>query len=164
MTYKTLSGYAVGLCILSTICLSLAYAAKSDTQTADLEALHSIEASWRRDVAAKDIDKIVSYYADDATLMLQGMPAAHGKVAIRAIADVLFADPNIAMDWTATSTVVSKSGDLAYIKGVATMTVTDPKTKSPVTSRYKYLTLYKKQIDGHWKAVEDISNTDAPPQ
>jgi ketosteroid isomerase-like protein len=75
-----------------------------------------------------------------------------------------FSDPNMAMDWTATATVVSKSGDLGYIKGVATMTSTDPKTKVPTTSHYKYLTVYKKQADGAWKAIEDISNTDASPQ
>ena len=164
MNYRKSSGYALGLCVLAVSCLSLSYAAQSNTQTADVEALHAVEASWHRDVAAKDVDKIVSYYADDATLMLQGMPAVHGKAAIRATAAALFSDPNIAMDWTATSTVVSKSGDLGYIKGVATMTLTDPKTKSPVTNQYKYLTVYKKQADGRWKAIEDISNTDASPQ
>lgn len=164
MTYRKPSGYAVGLCVLVIVCLSLVNFAKSDTQATDIAALQSLEASWRRDVSAKDIDKIVGYYADDATLMLQGMPAVRGKAAIRATARALFSDPNMAMDWTATATVVSKSGDLGYIKGVATMTSTDPKTKVPTTSHYKYLTVYKKQADGAWKAIEDISNTDASPQ
>jgi hypothetical protein len=42
------------------------------------------------------------------------------------------------------------------------MTMTNPKTKKPVTEKGKYVTVYKKQADGTWKAIEDINNADAP--
>jgi ketosteroid isomerase-like protein len=53
---------------------------------------------------------------------------------------------------------VAKSGDLGYTQGTYTMTTTDPKTKKPVTDKGKC----KKQADGTWKAVADMSSSDTP--
>jgi ketosteroid isomerase-like protein len=36
------------------------------------------------------------------------------------------------------------------------MTMTDPATKKPATSKGSYLTVWQKQTDGAWKAVEDF--------
>jgi ketosteroid isomerase-like protein len=41
------------------------------------------------------------------------------------------------------------------------MTMNDAKGK-PITSRGKYATMWKKQADGNWRAVVDISNSDLP--
>jgi ketosteroid isomerase-like protein len=41
------------------------------------------------------------------------------------------------------------------------MTVTNPKTKKPMTDKGKYLTVYTKQADGSWKAVADTLNSDS---
>jgi ketosteroid isomerase-like protein len=43
------------------------------------------------------------------------------------------------------------------------MTMTDPKTKKVLTEKGRYVTVYKKQADGGWKAVVDIDSEDAPP-
>ena len=37
---------------------------------------------------------------------------------------------------------------MVYLQGAYTMTVTNPKTKKPMTDKEKYLTLYTKQADG----------------
>ena len=43
------------------------------------------------------------------------------------------------------------------------MTVSDPKNpKSATTDKGKYLTVFKKQPDGSWKAVADMINSDLP--
>jgi ketosteroid isomerase-like protein len=41
------------------------------------------------------------------------------------------------------------------------MTVTNPKTKKPVTDKGKYLMVYTKQADGSWKVVADTMNSDS---
>jgi ketosteroid isomerase-like protein len=56
-----------------------------------------------------------------------------------------------------------KTGDLGYSQGAYTMTMTDPKTRKVLSEKGKYVTVYKKQADGGWKAVADIANEDAPP-
>jgi len=42
------------------------------------------------------------------------------------------------------------------------MTRTNPKTKKELTEKGKYVTVYKKQPTGGWKALADIFNEDAP--
>jgi hypothetical protein len=42
------------------------------------------------------------------------------------------------------------------------MTMTDPKTKKPMTDKGKYLTIFTKQSDESWKAIADTFNSDSP--
>jgi ketosteroid isomerase-like protein len=71
-------------------------------------------------------------------------------------------DKNFSGTFAATKVEVSKGGDVGYSQGTYTINMTDPKTKKAVTEHGKYVTVYKKQADGGWKAVEDINNADAP--
>lgn len=134
-----------------------------DTRAADEKAIREAEAQWAKDFRAKDLDKIVSYYGDDASALMPGMPIITGKGAIRSALQVLVADPAFALDFSASKVYVSKGGDLAYVQGTYSMTSTDRKSKKPVTEKGKYLTVYKKQADGSWKAIEDMDNSDAAP-
>ena len=43
------------------------------------------------------------------------------------------------------------------------MTYTDPASKQPKTESGTYFTVYRKQADGGWKAVEDVT-VPGPPQ
>ncbi len=44
------------------------------------------------------------------------------------------------------------------------MTMTNPKTKKPVEDKGSYVTVYKKQADGNWKAIEDINTSEVAPK
>ena len=133
-----------------------------DTHDADVQSLKDTEAAWVKVVAAKDFEKTVSYYADDASLLMSNAPAANGKDAIRAAFKPLADDPNFAHACQASRVEVAKSGDLGYAQGAYTSTMTDPKTKKPITDKGKYVTAYKKQADGTWKAVADMDSSDLP--
>jgi ketosteroid isomerase-like protein len=50
---------------------------------------------------------------------------------------------------------VASAGDLATSRGHYTITTSDKTTGKPVTSSGTYLTVYKKQADGGFKAMED---------
>jgi hypothetical protein len=43
------------------------------------------------------------------------------------------------------------------------MTVTDPQTKQIINDHGSYVTTYRKQPDGTWKAVADIATSAVPP-
>jgi ketosteroid isomerase-like protein len=43
------------------------------------------------------------------------------------------------------------------------MTMTNPKNKKPVEDKGSYLTVFKKQADGGWKAIEDINTSEIAP-
>ena len=136
--------------------------APPDTHDADVQAIKDTETAWAKAAAAKDADKFASYYTDDGSLLDQDMPPVNGKEAIGKMVKEIMADPNFALTFQGTRWDVAKSGDLGYAQGSYTMTVTNPKSKKASTDKGKYLTVFKKQADGTWKAVEDMISSDGP--
>jgi uncharacterized protein (TIGR02246 family) len=136
--------------------------AAPDTREADAKAIRDNEEAWNKDFEAKDASKIAAHYTDDAVLMSPGMPPASGKDAIAKVLSELVKDPALALKFQASTVEVAKSGDLAYSQGSYTMTMTNEKTKKPMTDKGSYVTVYKKQPDGAWKAVRDINVSESP--
>jgi uncharacterized protein (TIGR02246 family) len=136
--------------------------APPDTRAADEKAIKDVEGQWLKDIQAKDVEKSISHYTDDASFLLPDLPIQTGKDAIRATYKQMMADPNLAVDFASTKVEASKSGDFGYSQGTYTMTTTDAKTKKPMTEKGKYVTFFKKQADGSWQAVQDILNADGP--
>lgn len=134
-----------------------------DTHDADVAAIQANETQWNSDYAAKDLDKIVSHYADDAVLMVPGTPSTSGKNAISASLKGMVADPALTLKFQSSKVEVAKSGDVAYTQGTYTMTMTDPQTHQVVNDHGSYVTTYRKQLDGTWKAVADIATSEVPP-
>jgi uncharacterized protein (TIGR02246 family) len=134
----------------------------SEARSAADRSIRDAEIQWAKAWTAKDVDKIMSHYADDAFVELSGVPIMSGKDAIRAQVTKTFADRNFALSFAPVQVEVSKSGDLAYTRGAYTATSTDPATNRPVTAHGKYVVLYRKERDGRWVAIHDINNRDAP--
>jgi uncharacterized protein (TIGR02246 family) len=152
------------LCAITTMVLTMtACNQTAGNHDADVKAIQDNEAQWNQDYAAKDNDKIVAHYADDAILMVSGTPSSSGKDAIRTALEEMVADPALSLKFRATKVEVAKSGDVAYTQGTYIMTVTDPKTKQVINDHGSYVTTYRKQPDGTWKAVADIATSEVPP-
>lgn len=143
--------------------MMLAGGALRAADSPDVKALKDNEAQWNKDFAAKDLEKLVAHYAADAVLMSPGAPTASGKEAIRAVLKEMLADPALSLKFHAARVEVAKSGDMAFTQGSYTMTVTDPSTKRPMNDKGSYVTVYKKQPDGSWKAVSDIASSENSP-
>jgi ketosteroid isomerase-like protein len=126
-------------------------------------ALRDDETQWNADYKARAAAKVAAHYAPDGTLMTPGNPVISGTDALDKGAKDLVADPALDMHFSADKVGVSESGDLAYTRGSFKLTVTDPTTRKPVTLTGSYVTVYKKQPDGSWKAVEDIATPTLPP-
>jgi uncharacterized protein (TIGR02246 family) len=137
--------------------------AAPDTHDADVKAISDTEAQWNKDYVAKDADKIAAYYADDAVLMVPGGPVSSGKDAIRAAMKQMVSDPAMSLTFQASKVDVAKSGDLGYTQGSYKLTVTDPVTHKVINDHGSYVTTYRKQADGSWKAVADIATSEVPP-
>jgi ketosteroid isomerase-like protein len=140
--------------------LSFAFAGTASAGDMKIEkALRDLDAQWSAAAAAKDVDKTVSFYSDDALVMPPNAPSATTKEAIRKIWKDLLTDANIS--WKTKKVEVAQSGDLAFSSGTYEVTLNDP-TGTPVNDRGKYLEVWKKQSDGTWKCVMDIWNSDLP--
>jgi uncharacterized protein (TIGR02246 family) len=133
-----------------------------DTRAADVQAIKDLEANWVKDAASKDAGKWANYFTDDGAGLYPGAPTVTGKAALKTAMSSYVSDPNFALSFQSDKTVASKGGDMVFSQGTYTMTMTDPKTKKPMTDKGKFLTVYTKQADGSWKAVADTFNSDSP--
>jgi uncharacterized protein (TIGR02246 family) len=128
---------------------------------AEQAKVKDIEAGWVKEVVAKDVEKLAGHYTDDAVMMAPGMPAFKGKDAIRGAWKMMLDDPNFKLTFSSDRVEISKAGDFAFSKGTYASTMTNPKTKKPVDDKGSYVTVFQKQADGGWKAVEDINTSEA---
>lgn len=149
--------------IVVTACAGLlvfATACSSDSSSADARAIKARSELWSKAGSVKDSASFVTFYADDATVMLPNEPAIKGMDAIKAVMTPMMQDPNFSLSFTTDK--VEVSGILAYTQGAVSFKSTGRDGK-PLADTGKYLTVWKKQADGSWKAIEDIFNSDLPP-
>jgi uncharacterized protein (TIGR02246 family) len=123
-----------------------------------VNALRGQEIQWNADYKARDVAKLAAHYAPDAVVMAPGQHNAATPEGIKAALAAMVADPALEMTFEAEKISVSASGDMAYTRGHFSMTATDPATKKVSTQTGSYVTVYEKQPDGSWKAVEDIAS------
>jgi uncharacterized protein (TIGR02246 family) len=134
-----------------------------DSREADAHALREGEiAAFAKDWGGKDTDRIAAHFTDDGNVMVPNSPMMTGKDAIgKAMKDAV-ADPNWSLALQPVQVEVSKAGDLGYTRGTYVLTATDPVSKKAVTEKGRFVTIFRKEGDGSWKAVQDIHNAEAP--
>lgn len=135
--------------------------ANMDAPGADVQSIRELERRARDAAEAKDLDRYVSFYADDAVLFWPGTPMVRGRAAIREFMQAFLAMPAFSLSFETAEVHVSRAGDLAYSYGTNRVSLVGPNGKR-MKDRGKYLTVYRKQADGTWKVVADIGNSDLP--
>ena len=110
--------------------------------------------------SAKDTDKFVAHFVPEGTMAFHGAPIIKGQNAIREVIGAMTKAPGFNVTWQATRAEVAASGDLGYTVGNYELTVNNA-AGMPATDKGKYLTTWKK-VDGTWKVLDDIGNSDAP--
>ena len=128
-----------------------------DTRTADEATLRNLDAEWSKAAGAKDLEKTVSYYTDDALILPPNIPTIQGKQGARTMWQGMFSVPGFGGGWKATK--VEVSGDLGWVTGTYELSETDASGR-PIVDKGKYLEVWRKQADGSWKCVADMFNTD----
>lgn len=106
---------------------------------------------------AGDVERLLTFYEDGASMLPPGSPTATGKEAIREVWADITASASI--DWQTTAVEVSSAGDLGYATGTYTLGVSDAEG-NPAAERGKWVAIWKKQADGSWKQVLGIWNRD----
>ena len=147
--------------LLVTLVLGFAAAACLAADTKLEQALRDADAEFSNAAGSKDVDKTVSYYADDAIVMPPNSASVNTKDGIRGLWKDLFSTPGAAISWKATKVEVAKSGDIGFVTGTYEFTMNDA-TGKPVNDRGKYLEVWEKQPDGKWKCGADMWSSDLP--
>ena len=122
-------------------------------------AIRAASDDWGKAMSARDVDKTISFYAEDSSYLPNRHPVIKKKDELREFWVQLFAQPGPGFQCDTTRVEVARSGELAYETGTCELTTNDA-TWKPRTERQKYLVVWKKQSDASWKAAVDIDNTD----
>ncbi len=133
----------------------------AETHLKDDKSLRETDIAFAKAAAAKELDRVVSYYADDASMFPPNAPIGKGKEAIKKNWMGLLGRPGLSISWEPTTAVSSKNGDLGYTSGTYQMSATGPDGK-PVSDTGKYVEVWRKD-GGKWKVIADIFNSDLPP-
>lgn len=141
--------------------------ASADAAPIDVEAeraaLFRLDKAWAQAAAARDVEKSVSFWADDASLFPPGQPVVVGKDALRRYVSEAFSIPGFSITWETKDFVVSASGDMAYGVGTNAVTMHDAQGNT-VTERGRAITVWRKGKDNSWKCVIDVWNAEPPAQ
>ena len=145
--------------------LALALACCSERQfdsKTEGEKLLRRDAEWADlATAGKDVEKVVSYWTEDAVLIFPGQPVLEGKAAIRAYVTASFNTPGFKIHWVSQRPVFSLDGKLAYMRGTDELTLPGP-NGGTITLHLRGISVWRLDPDKQWRCVVDISN-EAPP-
>ena len=155
--------YVICAAFLLSACDAKSPSAKTPVDTAKIiDAIKTDEVHWNNDYKSGDAGLLAGHYAATATLMVPGVAPMAGTAAIKAGLAEALSDKAFTLTFASDKVDVAASGDLAAARGTYTETATDPKTKTVVTDKGSYVTVYKPQPDGAWKAIWDINTPGAP--
>ncbi len=132
---------------------------KVDTK-AEGEKVMQLSKEWS-ELASKgeDVEKILSYWADDAIVMLAGQPPSKGKAAIAQMIQDSYKMPGFRISWQPQSVEISESGDMGYMIENTQVSFSDS-TGKVVTIHNKAVSIWRRQANGTWKNAVDISTPD----
>jgi uncharacterized protein (TIGR02246 family) len=142
-------------------CTQLNLPSGSANREADEKTIRDLDAQWSQAAAAKDVEKIMSFYAEDAVMLVPNQPIASGKQAIRVEWTKMTSMPGFALSFSPSRVEVAKAGDMAYEYGTYNLMMTGPDGR-PINDRGKFVVVWRKQTDNSWKVVADIFNSDLP--
>jgi ketosteroid isomerase-like protein len=151
-------------CLLSAAC-ALAFVSCSQREfdpTTEGEKLLRRDVEWADlATASKDVDRVVSYWSDDAVLIFPGQPVLEGKAAIHAYVTASFNTPGFKIHWVSQKPIFSPDGKLAYMRGTDEATVPGP-NGGMMTMHFRGISVWRIDPDGQWRCVVDISNEEPP--
>ena len=120
-------------------------------------ALMETSRDWAREASSGDLERIVSYWADDAIVLPPDQPALVGKAAIREFVRQSLAIPGFSITWEPERAAMSAHGDIGYLVERNRFTFPDPAGVTQ-SQNGKGVTVWRKDPDGAWKCVIDIWN------
>ncbi len=154
----------VNFCAISALAVTmLGCNSGSGNHDADVASLKANEVQWNKDWASHDLDKVVGHYSDDAVVMTTGEPSSSGMAAIKTDFKAMVTDSMTNLKFDAKRVEVSNDGSMGVTQGNYSLSVMDPQTKKMVQDHGSYMTSYRKQEDGSWKAVFDVAVSEVPP-
>ena len=126
---------------------------------AEAEKLMQLSREWAQSASSHDVDKTLSFWAEDAVVMMPGQPKFKGHEAIRQMVKGSMQIPGFEVNWEPKEVFISQCGDLGYVLTHNYFKMPDPEGNI-ITTFNKGVEIWEKQDNGSWKCVIDIFNED----
>lgn len=123
------------------------------------DALLEADRDFARESQVRRLDAWLDVVADSTLLVRANAPLTRGRETVRAVMGPAFSDTSFSLNWEPVIAEGSVSGDLGYTVGLSQSRRIGPDGQ-PVNNTGKYVTIWKKDSAGKWKAVLDIGVTD----
>jgi ketosteroid isomerase-like protein len=120
--------------------------------------LLEVDAEWAALASrGQEVDRMLSFWTDDARVFAPGLPVFTGKAALRSYVEGALAIPGFHITWTTSEANLSPDGRLGYLLSRNAVTMAGPEGK-PVTTYGRALTVWRREPDGNWRCAVDIWN------
>ena len=123
----------------------------------EAEGLLKRDAEWAA-LASEgvDIDRILSYWSDDAVVFAPGCPPIIGKIALRGYVEDSFRIPGFKISWKSREVHFSPDLKLAYMFGENSVAMNG--SNGTITTKGHAITIWRREPDGQWRCAVDIWN------
>ncbi len=134
-------------------------AGESDTAHGQLvAAIRALSERRAAHIRTRSVEEMVDdFYADDARLLAPGRPEVRGRAALREFWQGEFEAGLVAL--TMELIEIDGEGGFAYEIGAYDIMIRRS-ARAPHQDHGKYLTVFRRQRDGSWKAIADTFNSD----
>jgi uncharacterized protein (TIGR02246 family) len=150
-------GSRIGAAALGIVAVALTGCVSAGGPVDERVQILQLDREWSEAAQRRDVERVLSYWANDAVVLPPGSPPVVGKPAIREFVVKSFQAPDFSISWKTTEVTVSGSGDLAYATGTNRVTFRSPDGKQ-MTVEGKAVTVWRRETSGSWKCVVDIWN------
>jgi ketosteroid isomerase-like protein len=151
---KKLLALTVGVLLIA---LAVFDGKSNENLESEREKLLATDKHW----SELDLEEQLTFLAEDAIYLGEGVPLVSGKEAITQAWRQEEQLPGFSLTWQPDSAEISTSGELGYTFGSNEVNLINA-TGVRTTTKGKYVTIWRKQSDGSWKVVVDITNSDGP--
>ena len=162
-TVRTVAAFALAIVVVANAGCSSessSSATASSTPSSSVDegaALMQVSRDWAKTAESRDVERIVSYWSDDAVVIIPDQPPVVGKAALRAMVERDMKDPRFTITWEPERASISQAGDMGYLIEHNRVTFPDPSGRVRTVSG-RVVTTWKKDASGNWKCVADIAN------
>jgi ketosteroid isomerase-like protein len=118
------------------------------------------DAQWASATSeGRDIERILSYWTDDAIVLPPGMPAVIGKAALRQYVQTSLQIPGFRITWNSTDVTFSPDGMLAYMFGRNSVSM-EASDGTTIINEGRAVTIWRREADNEWRCAVDIWNAE----
>lgn len=143
---------SIFLCFSCAVCL-LSGCAASRMKTLRAELL-ATDKAWLRAAAEDDVDRITSYWTDDAVVYLADRLPVKGKEQLTNMVRRGRSTPGFSIRWDTFDAKIARSGDMAYTLAKYKITSPGPDGESSI-QRGTSICMWRRE-NGRWRCTMEV--------